>query len=187
MLKRIALAFVLPLVVLMPLFALAGEAAVAAATPEAQTTALGLVLQGAVVLLSIALTAALAAFARFLFARTKGTIAEGAVQRLWSVFSMAGEHFHATMKPAVLEALADGKITPEEWADLKKKLVDLVKTEFGPVVGGAIKALGFLPAGAETFLSGMAERALKGIVEKAGGAAPTSAPVPDPDPTASPK
>lgn len=64
----------------------------------------------------------------------------------------------ATMKPEIAKALADGKITPEEWAGLRTKGLEVFKNLAGPAFGSIVGALG--GGDPTTLVHGLIEKAV---------------------------
>ena len=176
----------------------------AGAAPPAEvstSTPLGILLVALVALGGTVLLAALSAVALF-FARKAGDgKAWGLANRLWLAMQNAVSHAEAELRPALQKALEDGKLTPEEAAELKTRTLAIFKTIAGDLLEQAPKVLGFDPAGMPTFLSGMLERAVSAMkgpkkpepvpsraqaakVVAAARANPPAAVVEDPAPTA---
>lgn len=155
-------------VVFVPLAALAQDA-----TPVAPAPSIWLQLTPALTdLLTAAAVAGLAFLATYLRAKS----GESKAARVGLVVTEAARaavlELDATVKPKLKAYLADGVLSPEEAADLKKTAVDLLKTK---LPGGLLAAAGgVFGAFTDTYLAGKIEQA---VAEK-NALAGSSAPVP---------
>lgn len=82
-------------------------------------------------------------------------------EKLFNVGSAVVHHVETELRPEVQKAIADGVVTPEEGAHLKKRAMDLFKEALG---ANGIKelgsVLGVVGGSVEVFLSGVLEKAL---------------------------
>ena len=111
---------------------------------------------GVAALLGLALQKVLA----LLGARTQSTQLASTLMQVGDSVGAAVRHVEQTLRPAIQEATADGKVTPEEAAKLKQAAVDAVKAELGDRLGGMAKLLGLTPEGVENFLARRIEAAV---------------------------
>lgn len=80
-----------------------------------------------------------------------------AMDALWGVVANTVAELNVSMKSKLPSYLADGKISPEEAADLKAAALEIVKTKLGPNLLGVVKAE----------LGGVFETVVGGMIEKA--------------------
>lgn len=126
---------------------------------EADTTELGRVLIGVYSLVGVALTALLAAGTAWVIRRSKGTWQDLVLSRVWELVSSTVAHVEVHSRPMVAKALADGRLTAQEAAELKGKALELVKQGLGEAgLEQLEKIMGTSAVG--TYLSGLIERAL---------------------------
>lgn len=157
------------------------------ATPEpSSTTPMGILFMGLVTLGGLALTAAFGAVGLYFARRAKDGAAWSLANRLWVAMQNAVTHAEAEIRPELQKALADGKLTPEEAAQLKSRALAIFKGIAGDLLEQAPKVLGFNPAGMPAFLSGLLERAVAvmksspAVTREIGKAGPAKAPTPTP-------
>lgn len=167
-------------VALWPLIVYAQEAA---AQSEPQNIA-ALAFRAATTLLALAITGAVLALGKMLLAKAQGTSFEVAANRLWNLFlTNAHQAWREKLQPKWAAITADGKITAEEWTDLKATLIDLVREQIGPSIFTELRKLGVLGS-PDSFLSSMADKALLAMAEKQGvklpPVLPSSKPTPPP-------
>lgn len=127
------------------------------------TTPLGFVLIGLVSLGGVALLAVLSTIALFFSRKAGDGVAWGIANRLWLAMQNAVSHAEAELRPQLQKALADGKLTPEEAAELKSRTIAIFKTIAGDLLEQAPKALGIATAGMPSWISGMLERAVSAM------------------------
>lgn len=119
---------------------------------------------GAIVALSLA-------FGVFLRAKAKDSAAWSLVNRLWVIMQSVVAHAEAELRPLFQKALEDGTLTAEEGAQLKKRALEIFKSEAADLVKQIPAVLGLSGDGVGTFLSGLLERAVSSLKP---AAAPTS-------------
>ena len=152
-LARIALFLVLALAVA-PAFADTGAA------PPTETTPLGVLLIALVSVGGLAITGAFTAGAIFFARKAKDGAMWSLLNRLWVVAQQAVTHAEAEIRPSIQKALSDGKLTPEEGAELKAKATAIFKTMAGDLLKQLPKVAGFSEEGIGAFVSGLIERAV---------------------------
>lgn len=154
---------------MLPLAAFAQDAA-----PAPPTSFLGSVyvwIVGAVGSAIVALSIALGVFLR---ARGKDSAAWSLVNRLWVIMQSAVAHAEAELRPLFAKALEDGKLTPDEGAQLKKRTLEIFKSEAAELVRQIPAVLGLSADGVGTFLSGLLERAVSGLKPSPASAPPAT-------------
>lgn len=160
MTHRPARLFLLALAILaLPVFAQEPTAAPPVDQVSA-TTPLGYLLMGFVTLGGLALTAMLSSIGYASAMKAKDGAAWSLANRLWVAMQQAVTHAEAEIRPHLQKALEDGKLSPEEKADLKARALAVFKTIAGDLLTKAPKVLGYSPAGMPHFLSGLLERAV---------------------------
>lgn len=109
---------------------------------------------------ALGVAAAAAAATHYLVAKASESKRWAVVQHFWVLSQTIGEQVAQQMRPGIEQALADGKVTAEEWAHLKSEAVAAVKTAAGDKWMQELQwALG---DGAVTqFLAGLVSKALK--------------------------
>lgn len=152
-LARFALVLVLVLAVA-PAFADTG------APPPPETTPLGVLLIALVSVGGLAITGAFTAGAIFFARKAKDGAMWSLMNRLWVAAQQAVTHAEAEIRPSLQKALADGKLTPEEGAELKAKATAIFKTMAGDLLKQLPKVAGFSEDGIGAFVSGLIERAV---------------------------
>jgi len=173
-----------PLLVLLALPALAQDVPPAPVVDQMPTSVLGWVFYGLVALGGLAITAAFGAVGLYFARKAQDGAAWSLANRLWVAMQNAVTHAEAEIRPDLQKALADGKLTPEEAAQLKTRALQIFKQIAGDLLEQAPKVLGFDPTGLPSFLSGLLERAVvvmkggKGVSTQIGKAPPAKVPVP---------
>jgi hypothetical protein len=137
---------------------------------------LGDLIAAAYGLLAPLLAAAIGLGAAWLRARGQTSKALHVLGQVAEIVQSVVAHVEVSMRPLVVKALEDGKLSKEEAAELKKHALDLVKDSLGTQGLEALKrALGLSGEGAVmTYLSGLVERALG--IQRAAGTLPPPAP-----------
>lgn len=158
----------------------------AVTTPTGGTTPLGFLLMGLVTLGGLALTAAFAAAGLYFSRKASDGAAWSLANRLWVAMQQAVTHAEAEIRPQLQKALADGKLSAEEKAELKSRALAIFKGIAGDLLGQIPKVLGFKPEGVPAFLSGLLERAVAvmkvspAITTQINKAGPAKVPTPTP-------
>lgn len=147
-----------------PFLALAQEAA--PAPPDEVISVRGYVLTGIASLAGLAFTGLMAAGALAVSQKSKDGAAWALVNRLYNAAQTAAAHVEAEMRPAIQRALADGKLTPEEAAELKARGLEVLKLVAGEALENAPKTLGIPAEAMPAFLSGLLERGVKALKVK---------------------
>lgn len=142
------------LLFLFPALALAADAA-----PDSQTIS-SVFLQGLAGILAAVFTALLSVITATLRAKAREGKYWALTSRVWSMAQGVVAHAEAELRPAIQKALADGQLTPEEGAQLKKAAVALLRDGAMAQIGDLEKSFGLTPGGVDTLLSGMIERAI---------------------------
>jgi len=96
----------------------------------------------------------------YLRGRAKDSKVWGAVNSLWVLMQTAVAHAEAELRPKIAKALADGKLTPEEGAALKAKVLEIFKSMAGEKIRELADLLKLGETGVGVFLSGLLERAV---------------------------
>jgi hypothetical protein len=82
-------------------------------------------------------------------------------ERLWGVGSAMAAHVRAGLQPTVVAALADGRITPQEWKRIREETLRLVKEALGAKgLEEVRRAFGIGGTAIDSMLSGVVERVL---------------------------
>ncbi|MFZ5440445.1 MAG: hypothetical protein ACOZQL_10575 [Myxococcota bacterium] len=171
-----------PLRLLLALSVLAFPAFAADAPPTPEPSISGLIFQGLIGLASLALTTLLSVASVAIRSRTKDARFGSLINQLWVLVQSAVAHAEAEIRPMLQTALADGKLTPEEGAALKAKVIEVLRTTAADQLGQLVKAFG-LPEGAiSTLLSGLVERAVALLKESPAPSPAVPAPAPAPAP-----
>lgn len=169
--KTFALRMLVVTAVIVPLMAFAEEAA------GAQTTTWGLILQGIIGLVGLALTVLLSIASVAIAKKTKDARFGAILNQLWMIVQSAVSHAEAELRPKFQKALADGHLSTEEAAALKADVLKLVKETAAKQLQELMKTFG-LPEGVlSTMLSGLVERAVSLLNSKP---APTLSPMTPP-------
>jgi hypothetical protein len=104
---------------------------------------------------------AVKALAAKLTAEGKATKLQNAESRLALFAAAAVADVEATLRPLVAKASEDGKLTPEEAAELKKAAMDRVKAMLADKGAAEVQAiLGIFAPQLEVIISGFIERAV---------------------------
>lgn len=151
----------LVLILALPLLALAQEPA--PAPPDEAITPAGYLLRGVVSLAGLALTAFFAAGATAIAKRSKGTAAAELFDRLFGAAKTAAAHADAALRPQLMEAFRDGKLSTEEAEALKKKATETFNEIAGELLEKAPELLGVPRAAIPVYVSGLIERAVKSL------------------------
>lgn len=119
------------------------------------------ILPAVLAVLSLALTGVAAYASSYLSKRAATSRAFAALAPFWEVVRSTVAHADAELRPALMTALRDGRLTPEEGKALKAQTIKLVKDQLGTEGLAALqKALRVSIPGLETYISGAIERAL---------------------------
>jgi hypothetical protein len=129
-------------------------------------------------LLTIAYGSVAAAFTGLLFFAGRWLAKKGSQSSLWSIVDKVGHiaitsvaAAEAELKPHILAALQDGKITAEERADLQLKALAAFKLQLGPANMDAIrKHLGISDTGLDSYLWGL----VQSVIQRLAGTGSTS-------------
>lgn len=148
---------------------LVGDTIAPAPAAEPVTTPLGYVLTAVVGLLGTALTVALRFVGGALSTWTAGKAYDQLVSQLWLKVSTIVFHAEAELRPRIQKALSDGKLTPEEAAELKEQVLELVRNATADEARQLATRFSFGIPAIQMLLSGMVEDAVK----KLAGAAAT--------------
>jgi len=128
------------------------------------------------------LTWALTQLGMWIAARAKGTRLGVVAERVFEIAKSVVVHVEREIRPKVVSAMEDGKLTKEEADELKREAVRLLKEALGQ---RGLKDLGSvlkMAAGPmEIYLSGVIERALG--AQKMSGTMPQLLPISDATPT----
>lgn len=131
---------------------------------DGQTAGGGLMIAGYVGLVAL-IGAAGAALTYWLSG--KDTKVFSILSRLWVLAQGVVGHVEAKVRPTIQKALADGKLSPEERAQIQAEAMAAFKEAIGPMgIAEVKKVLGIGDGGVEVLLSGLLERAL-GLFKKA--------------------
>lgn len=155
--RRLTLLLILSL----PLLSFAQEPA--PAPPEEAITATGYLLRGVASLAALALTAFFAAGAAAIAKRSKGSAAAELFNRLFGAAQTAAAHVDAELRPQLMSALSDGKITDDEAAALKKRATEVFNEIAGGLLEQAPELLGVKREAIPVYVSGLIERAVKSL------------------------
>lgn len=90
----------------------------------------------------------------------KGKAFEQLVDALWLKVETIVRHAEAEIRPMLQQALADGKLSPEEAKAIKSKVLDLVRESAQGEIHELSTRFGFAGAAVETLLSGLVEKAV---------------------------
>lgn len=140
---------------------------------EHDTTTTGRLLILGLTLASVAVTAAAGMLTAYL--AKKRTAANWAIVAswVWDLTLSVVAHMEATVRPAMGRALADGRLTASEAADIKRQALEALRQALG--TEGIARLQAILGPGAITvYLSGMVERAL-GLQKALAAGAPAPA------------
>lgn len=165
--KKVAMFVGLLFMLVFPSFALAQEVATPPPPPAASPIAAAFwqyVFPVLITGVSGALTWALALLTKWLrekAAAVNQTAGQArfthAMDALWGVVANTVAELNVSMKSKLASYLADGKISPEEAADLKAAALEIIKTKLGPNLLGVVKSE----------LGGVFETVVGGMIEKA--------------------
>lgn len=95
--------------------------------------------------------------------RAKDSKIWATVNSLWVLAQTVVAHVEKELRPKVQKALEDGKLTPEEGAQLKAEALRLFKEAAGKNLLDLQKLLGLTEGAVGTFISGLLERAVSSI------------------------
>lgn len=151
--------------------------------PASEPSALGSLLQWVSTAVLGLLLFGVSLLGVYLRGRAKDSKVWGAVNSLWVLMQTAVAHAEAELRPEIAKALADGKLTPEEGAALKAKVLEIFKSMAGEKIRELADLLKLGETGVGVFLSGLLERAVVAgkVPGVPGSSSPTSSsPAPAP-------
>jgi hypothetical protein len=119
----------------------------------------------------------------WLKSKATNELTKGAVLAAQEVVGSLVAHAETTLRPAIVaaasNALANGKLSPTDGANLKQAVMTMLKASYPDVIADLEKALGLTSGSSlEVYLSGLIERSLG--AQRAAGTLPVPAPAADP-------
>jgi hypothetical protein len=124
-------------------------------------TMAGVLWQGLVGVVGLAITALLGTITHALALKSADSKYWSLLSKLWAVVQAAVAHAEAELRPEFQKALADGTLTPEEGAALKAATMKLVRESAAGALSELEKSFGVTSGSLlDTLVSGLVERAV---------------------------